>query len=67
MRDWWIFEQRKGYFYWMKARVGNLGAGLRLNEVKWSLVVGLSAYDMMLLAENERELQRVADELFYSV
>lgn len=42
----------------MRARVDSLGAGLKLNGVKRSLVASLFAVNTFLLAENEWELQR---------
>ncbi len=46
----------------MKARVGDIGAGLQLDGVGWSLVTSLFAHDTVLMAESERELQRVVKE-----
>lgn len=40
----------------MKAIVGGVGAGLKLNEVKWSLVANLFASDNVLLAESAKDL-----------
>lgn len=40
-----------------------MGAGLKMNGVKWSLIASLFANDTVLLAEIEKELQRVVDEL----
>ncbi|KAK3893665.1 hypothetical protein Pcinc_002527 [Petrolisthes cinctipes] len=50
----------------VKAKVNGLGMKLRLNEANWSLVASLFADDTVLMAENERNLQRVVDE-FQSV
>ncbi len=46
--------------------MGNTGAKLRLNGEVWSVVICLFADDTMLLAESERDLQRVVNE-FYSI
>ena len=50
----------------MKAKVGNIGARLKLNGEGWAVVACLFADDTVLLAESEGELQRVVDE-FYNV
>ncbi len=50
----------------MKCKVVNAGAKLRLNGEVWSVVTCLFADDTVLLAESERDLQRVVNE-FYSV
>ncbi len=50
----------------MKAKVGNVGARLKVNGVDWSVVACLFADDTVLLAESERELQRIVDK-FYNV
>ncbi len=50
----------------MKAKLGKIGAGLRVNAVDWSVIVCLFADDTVLLADSERELQRVVDQ-FQSV
>ncbi len=49
-----------------KAKVGKISARLKLNGVNWSVAVCLLADDTVLLAENERELQRVVDQ-FHSL
>ena len=49
----------------MKARVGNKGARLKMNGVEWPVVGCLSADDTVLLAESDRELQRVVDEFHW--
>ncbi len=46
------------------AKVGNVGARLKVNGVDWSIVACLFADDTVLLAESEKELQRVVDEFF---
>ena len=40
----------------MKAKVGNIGARLKLNEKGWAVVACLFADYTVLLAESEREL-----------
>ncbi len=50
----------------MKAKVGNVGTRLKVNEVDWFVVACLFVADTVLLLESERELQRVVDK-FYSV
>ncbi len=50
----------------MKAKVGKIGVGMKLNGVDWSVAACLFADDTVLLAESERELQRVVDQ-FHSV
>ncbi len=49
----------------VKAKVGKTGAGLKLNGVDWSVTTCMFVDDTMLLAESERELQRVVDKLIY--
>ncbi len=49
-----------------KAKVGNVGTRPKANGVDWFVVACLFADNTVLLAESERELQRVVDE-FYSV
>ncbi len=46
----------------MKAKVGKVGARLKLNGMDWAVVACLFADDTVLLAESERELQRVVDQ-----
>ncbi len=47
----------------VKAKVGKIGAGLKINGMGWSAVTAcLFADDTVLLAESERELQRVVDQ-----
>lgn len=43
----------------MKERVDSLGARLKLNVVKWSLIASLFAEDTVFLAESEKEMQKV--------
>ncbi len=50
----------------MKAKMGKIGVGLKLNGVDWSVTACLVADDTVLLAESERGLQRVVDQ-FHSV
>ncbi len=50
----------------MKAKVGKVGVRLKLNVVDWSVAACLSVNETVLLAESERELQRVVDQ-FHSV
>ncbi len=49
----------------IKPKVGNVGARLKVNGVAWSVVTCLFVDDTVLLAETEKELQRIVDE-FYS-
>ena len=59
----WLFNVfMDGCMREMKAKVGNAGAKLRMNDVDWPVVGCLFADDTVLLAESERELQRVVDE-----
>ncbi len=50
----------------MKAKVGRISARMKLNGVDWSVATCLFADDTVLVAESERELQRVVDQ-FHSV
>ncbi len=50
----------------MKAKVGKFDVTLKLNGVDWSVAACLFVNDTVLLAETERELQRVVDQ-FHSV
>ncbi len=50
----------------MKAKVGKVGARMKLNGVDRSVIACMFADDIMLLAVNEMELQRVVDQ-FHSV
>ncbi len=50
----------------MKAKMGKIGAELRLHGMDWSVTVCLFADDTVLLAQSEMELQRVVDQ-FHSV
>ncbi len=50
----------------MKAKVGKVGARLKLNGVDWSVAACLLVDDTVLLAESESKLQRVVDQ-FHSV
>lgn len=45
----------------IKAKVGKIGAELKLNGLNWSVAACLFADITVLLAESERELQRVVD------
>ncbi len=47
----------------MKAKVGKVGARLKLNGVDWSIAACLFVDDTVLLAESEGKLQRVVDQL----
>ncbi|MCP5003018.1 MAG: hypothetical protein GY941_03575 [Planctomycetes bacterium] len=59
----WLFNvYMDGCIREMKARVGDIGVGLQLDGVGWSLVASLFADDTVLMAESERELQRVVKE-----
>ncbi|KAK3893161.1 hypothetical protein Pcinc_003002 [Petrolisthes cinctipes] len=63
----WLFNiYMDGCMREVKAKVNGLGVKLRLNEANWSLVASLFADDTVLMAESERNLQRVVDE-FQSV
>ena len=56
----WLFKVfMDGCIREMKVRVGNVGARLRLNGVQWPVVGCLFEDDTVLLAQSERELQRV--------
>ncbi len=46
----------------MKAKVGNIGARLKLNGVTWSVAACLFAVDTVLLGESEMELKRVVEK-----
>ncbi len=50
----------------MKAKVGKVGARLKLNGVDWTVAACLFADDTVLPAESKRELKRVIDQ-FHSV
>ncbi len=50
----------------IKGKRRKIGARMKLNEVDWSAAACLFADDTVLLAESERELQRVVDQ-FHSV
>ncbi len=50
----------------MKAKVGKVGARLKLNGGDWSVAACLFADGTVLLAESERKLQRVVDQ-FHNV
>ncbi len=50
----------------MKRKVVNMGTKLKLNGEVWSVIRFLFADNMVLLAESERDLQRVVNE-FHSV
>ncbi len=41
----------------VKAKVGKIGAGLKMNGMGWSVTACLFADDTVLLAESERELR----------
>ena len=63
----WLFNIfMDGCMREMKAKVGKIGARLKLNGVDWSVTACLFTDDTVLLAESERELQRVVDQ-FHSV
>ncbi len=54
----WLFNVfMDGCMREMKAKVGKIGARLKLNRVDWSVVPCLFLDDNVLLAESERELQ----------
>ena len=42
--------------------MGKTGAKLKMNRVDWSVAACLYVEDAVLLAESERELQRVVDQ-----
>ncbi len=50
----------------MKAKVGKIGARMKMNGVDWSVAACLFVDDTVLLAESERELQKVVDQ-FHSL
>lgn len=50
----------------LRAKVGNVGARLKVNGGSWPVAACLFADDTVLLAESESELQRVVNE-FYNV
>ena len=59
----WLFNIfMDGFMREMKARVGKVSARLKLNGETWEVVTSLFADDTVLLAEDERQLQRVFDE-----
>ncbi len=63
----WLFNIfMDGCMREVKAKVGKLGAGLKMNGMGWSVTACLFADDTALLAESERELQRVVDQ-FHNV
>ncbi len=63
----WLFNIfMSGCMREIKAKIGKIGAGLKLNGVDWSVAACLFVDDTMLLAESERKLQRVVDQ-FHSV
>ena len=59
----WLFNVfMDGCIREMKAKVGDVGARLNLNGESWRVVTCLFADDTVLLAESERQLQKVVDE-----
>ena len=59
----WLFNIfMDGCMREMKAKAGKAGARLKLNGMVWSMAACLFADDTVLLAESERELQRVVDQ-----
>ncbi len=63
----WLFNVfMDGCMREVKAKVGKIDAGLKLNGVDWSVAACLFADDIVLLAESEREFQRVVDH-FHNV
>ncbi len=50
----------------VKAKVGKMGTGLKVNRVDWSVTACLFVDDTVLLAESKRELQIVVDQ-FHNV
>ncbi len=63
----WLFSIfMDGCMREMKAKVGKVGARLKLNGVDWAVAACLFADDTVLLAESEIEHQRVVDQ-FHSV
>ncbi len=50
----------------MRAKVGKVGARLKLNGVDWAVAACLSSDDTVLLPESEKKLQRMVDQ-FHSV
>ncbi len=63
----WLFNIfMDGCMREMKAKVGIIGARMKLNGVDWSVTACLFTDDTVLVAESERGLQRVVDQ-FHSV
>ncbi len=59
----WLFNiYMDGCIREMKVKVRDLGARLNARGMEQPLVAGLYADDTVLLAENERMLQRIVDE-----
>ncbi len=53
----WMFNIfLDGYMREIEAKVGKIGARLKLNGVDWSVTVCLFVDDTVLMAEKEREL-----------
>ena len=58
----WLFNIfMDGCMREMKAKVGNIGARMKLSGCDWEVTASLFADDTVLLADSERELQRVVD------
>ncbi len=58
----WLFNIfMDGFMREIKCRVVNAGAKLRLNGEVWSVVTCRFVDDTVLLAESERDLQRVVN------
>lgn len=53
MLPWLVNQFMNGCMMEMKADAGNISARLKLNVVGWSVVVFLSANDIVLLTENK--------------
>ncbi len=66
MSPWSFYIFMDGCMREMKAKVGEVGARLILNGVDWAVAACLFADDTVLLAESEREFQKVVDQ-FHSV